>query len=249
MIEREFEDILYKYPELIEEGLIFEGRQVNVDRKFIDLLFKDKFGQNLIVELKIGIAKREHIAQLMDYAGYHINIAEGNPPVRVMLIANRIPENFKHSFDYFGFEYKEITIDIIRLFLHNKNDQELLRIFATKDGNETVCVTGISISEELARAETDSISTYPTESKKNETRQAMATRIKSGKTFNQAKCAIELLMASQEPIDMKKIVSFMSTKGYHSKTYYDVFNALVDSDLVNQVTINGKKGYQLKRDD
>lgn len=243
MIEKEFEDILYKYPELIEEGLIFKGRQVNVDRKFIDLSFKDKFGMNLIVELKIGIAKREHIAQLMDYAGHSINIDEGKPPVRVMLIANRIPENFKHSFDYFGFEYKEITIDTIRQFLHNKNDQELLRIFATKEGNEA---TDIS-AEEFVRVKTNSISRN--ESRKNKTRQAMAKRIKSGKTFNQAKYAVELLMASQEPIDMKKIVSFMSTKGYHSKTYYDLFNALVDVDFVEQVTVDGRKGYRLRRDD
>lgn len=42
MLEREFEDILAKYPELIEDGLSLEGRQVNVDRKFMDLQFKDK---------------------------------------------------------------------------------------------------------------------------------------------------------------------------------------------------------------
>lgn len=134
MLEREFEDILSAYPELIEEGLSLRGRQVNVDRKFIDLLFKDKIGQDLIVELKIGVAKREHVAQLLDYAGY--KIAESTTPVRVMLIANRIPENFKHSFDYFGFEYKEIAVDKLHEFLSNKNDQNLLRIFTTNAENE-----------------------------------------------------------------------------------------------------------------
>ena len=44
MLEREFEDILAIYPELIEQGLTLQGRQVNVDRKFIDLLFEDKNG-------------------------------------------------------------------------------------------------------------------------------------------------------------------------------------------------------------
>lgn len=83
---------------------------------------------------------------------------------------------------------------------------------------------------------------------RNETRQAMTSRIKSGRLFNQAKCAIELLKSSQDPVDMKKIVSFMSTKGYHSKTYYDLFNSLVDSDLVEQVSLGGRKAYRLRRD-
>lgn len=243
MLEREFEDILSTYPELIEEGLSLKGRQVNVDRKFIDLLFKDKIGQDLIVELKIGVAKREHVAQLLDYAGY--KIAENKTPVRIMLIANRIPENFKHSFDYFGFEYKEIVIDRLHDFLRNKNDQNLLKIFAVTAENPITATpdTEHPISkQDIAKLPTN-------KSDRNETRQAMAFRIKSGQLFNQAKCAIELLSASQDPVDMKRIVSFMSTKGYHSKTYYDLFNSLVDSDLVEQVVLGGRKAYQLKKDD
>jgi hypothetical protein len=54
MKEREFENILERYPELIEGGLTFEGRQVAIGRRHIDLLFRDRFGQRLIVELKRG---------------------------------------------------------------------------------------------------------------------------------------------------------------------------------------------------
>jgi hypothetical protein len=246
MLEREFEDVLSAYPELIEDGLSLKGRQVNTDRKFIDLLFKDKIGQDLIVELKIGVAKREHVAQLLDYAGY--KIAEGKVPVRIMLIANRIPENFKHSFDYFGFEYKEIAIDKLHDFLRNKNDQNLLKIFEVTAEREKSPIT-----EAIAIAPPDSkqgIVKMPTnKSDRNETRQAMASRIKSGQLFKQAKCAIELLNTSQGPVDMKKIISFMSTKGYHSKTYYDLFNSLVDSDLVEQVSVGGRKAYRLRKDE
>jgi RecB family endonuclease NucS len=54
MKESDFESILERYPELIEEGLILEGRQVAIGRKHIDLLFHDRLGQKLIVELKRG---------------------------------------------------------------------------------------------------------------------------------------------------------------------------------------------------
>ncbi|MFC1667647.1 hypothetical protein ACFL0P_07325, partial [Candidatus Omnitrophota bacterium] len=63
-----------------------------------------------------------------------------------------------------------------------------------------------------------------------------------------SKSVIELLKTTNGSIDMKAIVLFMSTKGYHSKTYYDLFNALVDSELVEEVSVNGKKGYRLKAD-
>ena len=55
MNESQFEDILEKYPELIEEGLSLIGRQVWIKGKYIDLLFNDRYGQKLIVELKKGL--------------------------------------------------------------------------------------------------------------------------------------------------------------------------------------------------
>ena len=52
MDERTFEDIICKYPELIEEKLSFKGRQVIVKGKQVDVLFEDRYGQQLIVEVK-----------------------------------------------------------------------------------------------------------------------------------------------------------------------------------------------------
>jgi len=39
VLEKHFENALHRYPELIEEGLIFTGSQVCVGGKFVDLLF------------------------------------------------------------------------------------------------------------------------------------------------------------------------------------------------------------------
>ena len=39
ILEKQFEDILCKYPELIEEGLTFLNRQVTIYNRRIDILF------------------------------------------------------------------------------------------------------------------------------------------------------------------------------------------------------------------
>lgn len=120
--------MLQRYPELIEEDLIFSGRQIRISGKLVDLLYIDRFGQKLIIELKKGIIKREHIAQLMDYEGHFLTV-DNNPNIRVMLIGNRVPINLRNSLDHHGFEWKEIPVTELVAFLKNKNDAELLEQF------------------------------------------------------------------------------------------------------------------------
>ncbi|OGU13098.1 MAG: hypothetical protein A2076_07425 [Geobacteraceae bacterium GWC2_53_11] len=127
MLEKNFENVLHRYPELIEDGLKFSGRQVSVGGKFVDLLFVDRFGQKLIIELKKGVIKREHIAQLLDYEGHFLTT--DNPNIRVMLIGNRVPMNLRNALDHHGFEWKEITVSQLISFLIDKNDTELLEEF------------------------------------------------------------------------------------------------------------------------
>jgi len=133
MIEKQFEDILIKYPELIEDGLKLRGRQVNVKGKRVDLQFEDRHGLDLVVELKKGPIKREHIAQLMDYEGYFLS--SDDPTVRVMLVGNRVPPNLRRSLDHHGFEWKEIKVGKLISHLKEKGDEELLKIFAEEDSN------------------------------------------------------------------------------------------------------------------
>lgn len=123
--EKEFEDILAKYTELIEKGLTLEGRQKNVAGKAIDLFFKDEHGDYLIVEVKRGIIKREHIAQLLDYEGYFVNKLKTT--VRVMLVGNYIPSNFKNSLDHHGIEYRAYSLETLKSFLLAQNDIEVLK--------------------------------------------------------------------------------------------------------------------------
>jgi RecB family endonuclease NucS len=122
--EKQFEDILAKYPELIEEGLSLEGRQVNVAGKAVDLLFKDSHGDILIVELKKGTIERKHIGQILDYEGYLVS--EFNPATRVMLIGSYVPKNFQKSLEHHGIEYRHFSISVLREYLIKKSDKKLL---------------------------------------------------------------------------------------------------------------------------
>ncbi|EKD87962.1 MAG: hypothetical protein ACD_35C00118G0001 [uncultured bacterium] len=153
MLEKNFENVLQRYPELIEEDLIFSGRQISISGKFVDLLYIDRFGQKLIIELKKGIIKREHIAQLMDYEG-HFLTADNNPNIRVMLIGNRVPINLRNSLDHHGFEWKEIPVTELVAFLKNKNDAELLEQFEVEQSipieskKETISIEADSKNKE-----------------------------------------------------------------------------------------------------
>lgn len=122
LTEDALEEILAKHPILIEEGLTFLGRQVSVGRLRVDLLFKDRFGDTLIVELKRETIRREHVGQIMEYSG---SIIEGKP-VRLMLIGSRVPPSFQRSFEYHGIEWREIGEENLLQFLE-ANDKDLLR--------------------------------------------------------------------------------------------------------------------------
>jgi len=127
MLEKDFEKILIKYPELIEDGLKLIGQQTNVDGKRVDLMFQDRHGFKLIVELKKGSILRKHIAQLMDYEGYFLSFDD--PTVRVMLVGNRVPLNLQRTMDHHGFEWKEIKVQTLIKFLKGKQDTVLLESF------------------------------------------------------------------------------------------------------------------------
>ncbi len=135
MYEQDFENILARYPELIEIGLSLEGRQVSIKGKYIDMLFQDKHGGRLIVELKRGTVLRKDIGQLMDYEGDLL--FPDDPTIRVMLIGNRVPPSFGRSLDHHGLEWRELPIAHLIDFLRQKNDTEFLQYFSNEETQHT----------------------------------------------------------------------------------------------------------------
>jgi hypothetical protein len=132
-LEKDFEDILSKYPELIEDGLVLKGRQVHVYGRIMDLLFEDRFKRKLIVELKKGPIKDDHIGQVMSYEG--ILLSADDPTIRIMLIGNRVPPNIQRTLDHHGIAWREISFTRLKEFLAEKNDQVLLGVLDDSDGN------------------------------------------------------------------------------------------------------------------
>ena len=125
--ERHFQAILCKYPELIEEGLTFIESEIQMYGRRMDILYRDKFNRQLLVELKMGPIKDEHIGQIMAYEG--MLLSHENPTIRIMLIGNRVPPNIQRSLDYHGIAWREITLNELKVFLESKNEQEFLNLF------------------------------------------------------------------------------------------------------------------------
>lgn len=113
--EKQFEDILCVHPELIEEGLTLKGRQVTLYGRRMDLLFEDRFKRKLIVELKIGPIKDQHIGQIMAYEG--MLLSADDPSVRVMLVGNRVPPNIRKALDHHGIAWCEIPFQQLQRYL------------------------------------------------------------------------------------------------------------------------------------
>lgn len=125
--EKDFEDIICKYPGLIEDGLRLIGRQLTVYGRRMDILFEDRFKRKLIIELKNGPIKDEHIGQLLSYEGMLLSAED--PTVRVMLVGTRVPPNIQKSLDHHGIAWKEITHSTLKEFLKEKEDMVFLNLF------------------------------------------------------------------------------------------------------------------------
>jgi hypothetical protein len=131
MDERTFETILAKYPELIENGLEMKGRQVSMYGRRMDLLFDDAFQRKLIIELKVGPIKDQHMGQVLSYEG--MLLSADDPTIRVMLIGNRVPPNIRKALDHHGIAWKEIPVSSILSHLRAKSDSEMLSLFSPEE--------------------------------------------------------------------------------------------------------------------
>ncbi len=69
LTEREMEDAVAADPQkyLREEGLELVARQYHIGSYIFDLLFRDRHGAKLIVELQRGTLDRNHTYKILDY--------------------------------------------------------------------------------------------------------------------------------------------------------------------------------------
>jgi hypothetical protein len=109
VIERDMEELLWNHPEkLLNESLQPFRRQPSSQVGRADLIFKDRLGRFLVVEIKKGTLPRGAINQLVDYYGMLKQEFE-NEPVELMAVANLIPKERALACIKFDIEPREIS--------------------------------------------------------------------------------------------------------------------------------------------
>lgn len=109
MLEKYMEELIARFPDEFFRGreLTLTGRQqsfAEVGR--FDLLFKDHYSTNVLMELKAHTAKYEDASQLAKYKD--ALEAKGVENILMWLVATQIPNSVREFLDRFGIEYSEI---------------------------------------------------------------------------------------------------------------------------------------------
>src|SRR5438105_2240920 len=108
MTEREMEDLIWLYPEdLLREPLTQVLRQPSSAVGRADVVFRDKLGGLLVIEIKKGTLPRNALSQILDYFGLVKN-AFPDDSVELMVVANEIPRERRLILENRHVECREI---------------------------------------------------------------------------------------------------------------------------------------------
>lgn len=117
MLEKDIENLIANYPKEFfpKEEFTLVSQQYTLEKRRIDILFKDKYNRLIIVEIKRGILSREASGQIIEYYGLLKNEFP-DKTIELILCANTIPRERKTFLENVGIECKEITLrEIIRV--------------------------------------------------------------------------------------------------------------------------------------
>ncbi len=107
--EKQMEDQIARDPArfLKEKGLKLIARQITVVPYRFDLLFEDRHGTKLIVELQKGTLDRNHTYKILDY---YEEFKDRNKTefIELMIIANSVPRERKQRLEKWGVTWLEI---------------------------------------------------------------------------------------------------------------------------------------------
>jgi len=114
MLEKDIENIVAAHPEEIfpNEGFKLVGQQVVVEGRRLDILFEDRHGRKIIVEVKRGILTREASGQIAEYYGLLKNRGI-NEIYELILCANIIPKERKTFLETIGIDCRELGLALI----------------------------------------------------------------------------------------------------------------------------------------
>ena len=109
MLELEMKDLLWDHPsKFFNEPLKQFARETSSDVGRADVVFEDRFGRLLIVEVKRGKLPRGAIDQLLDYFGM-MKLRYPDKPVEMMVVAWTIPPERRLTCEARDIECREIS--------------------------------------------------------------------------------------------------------------------------------------------
>lgn len=109
MTEREMEDLLWEHPDkFLNEPLKQFQRQPTSAVGRADLIFVDRIGRLLVIELKRDTLERGAIAQLVDYYGM-LKSRYPDKAVELMVVANHIPPERRIACEQYNIDPLEIS--------------------------------------------------------------------------------------------------------------------------------------------
>src|SRR4030067_1938366 len=109
LTESDMEDAIVADPEkfLGEPGLKLVARQYRVGPYIFDLLFEDRHGTKLIVELQLGTLDRNHTYKILDYYEEY-KMRRPNEFIELILVANRFTYERRQRLNACGVNWREI---------------------------------------------------------------------------------------------------------------------------------------------
>ena len=109
MVEREMQELLWRYPErFLSEPLKQFAWETSSSVGRADLVFEDRHGRLLIIEVKRGKLPRGAVDQLLDYFGM-MKQRLPDKPVELMVVANSIPSERRLTCESRDIECREIS--------------------------------------------------------------------------------------------------------------------------------------------
>jgi hypothetical protein len=135
--EKDMENAIANDPErfLRRKGLKLIKQQHRIGNHQFDVLFENKHGEILIVEVQKGTLDRNHMFKIIEYS---IRYRNKNPlkKVNVIIVANVIPRERRQFLDEVGVSYLEFSDNEIIRYKHNikskntdeKTEEEILSL-------------------------------------------------------------------------------------------------------------------------
>lgn len=114
MLEKDIENLIAKYPQEFfpKETLTLKGQQFKIGSCYADIIFTDKFGRLIVIEIKRGVLAREATGQVFEYYGL-LKEQYADKNIELILCANIIPREKRIFLEEQGIECKEIGTSLI----------------------------------------------------------------------------------------------------------------------------------------